>query len=297
MFTTNNIIKFQKEFSVASNCLEYLSELKWKNGYSCRRCSCKTYTKGYTLFARRCKRCKYDESATAHTIFHNLKFNIVNAFYGVFRYCKKKGMSSCELGKEIGVSQKTAWLFHCKLQQAMISSGKYPLTGEVHVDEFVTGGPEEDKPGRSIGNKKVTLIMVEVRPDNKMGRMYCKQIDNYKKETLYPIIEATVDKDAAIVTDQYPSYDALKKIFPNATQVKSDKGKSFPTLHQQIMNFKGWLRGIHHHCSSKHYQKFLDEYSFRTNRRNIEEGMFKLLIGRSVAIKTKTYAGLTADAV
>jgi transposase-like protein len=118
----------------------------------------------------------------------------------------------------------------------------------------------------------------------------------YKKETLYPIIESNINKDAAIVTDEYPGYDALKKNFQNATQIKSDKGKSFPILHQQIMNFKGWLRGIYHHCSSKHYQKFLDEYSFRTNRTNAESGIFRLLPGRSVTIKSKTYHELTAYA-
>jgi orotate phosphoribosyltransferase-like protein len=60
---------------------------------------------------------------------------LLKAFYGVFRYCKKKGISSYELAKEIDVSQPTAWLFHCKRQQTMESSGKHPLTGEVHIDE------------------------------------------------------------------------------------------------------------------------------------------------------------------
>ena len=217
-------------------------------------------------------------------------------FYGVFRYCKKKGISSYELAKEIGVSQTTAWLFHCKLQQTMQSSGKHPLSGKVHIDEYVTGGPEPGKPGRSIGKKKKTLIMVELRDDNKTGRVYCQQITNYKKLTLYPIIEVKVASDAAVVTDQYPSYDKLKEKFPEARQIKSNKGKAFPEVHQQIMNMKGWLRGIHHQCSEKHYQKYLDEYCFRTNRRNTEQGIFKAIMLRVAKVKTKTFKELTAYA-
>jgi hypothetical protein len=139
----------------------------------------------------------------------------------VFWYCKKNGISSYELAKEIGVSQPTAWLFHCKIQQTFESSGKNPLTGEVHIDEFVTGGPEKGKPGRSYGKKKKTLIMVEVRPGSKTGLVYYRKIADFKKDTLYPIIEATVSKDAKVITDEYPSYDKLIERFPKAKQRKS----------------------------------------------------------------------------
>ena len=296
MFSTLNALEFHSQFNCQADCLSYLASMKWRDGYTCRKCGCHDYTKGYTPFARRCKQCRYDESATAHTIFHNLKFSLIKAFYGVFRYCRKKGMSSCELAKEIGVTQKTAWLFHCKLQQVMASSGEHPLTGEVHIDEFVTGGPEPNKPGRSDGNKKKTLIMVEVRPDNKTGRVYCKQIANYQKKTLYPIIEKTVSNKAKVVTDEYPSYDALKKKFPKAVQKKSERGASFPLVHQQVMNMKGWLRGIHHKCGEHHYQKYLDEYCFRTNRRNTEQGLFANIIAKVVKIKALTFKELKAYA-
>lgn len=161
MFSTLNAFEFNKQFKDYNSCLQYLSDIKWKDGYNCRKCHFEKFTKGYTPFARRCRACRYDESPTSHTIFHNLKFSIVKAFTGVFRYSRKKGMSSYELSKELDLSQKTAWLFHRKIQQAMASSGKYPLSGEVHVDEFVTGGPEASMPGRSYGKKKKSLIMVE----------------------------------------------------------------------------------------------------------------------------------------
>jgi transposase-like protein len=296
MFSTLSAFEFQKQFNDSNACLSYLAESKWRDGFGCKKCGCKNFTKGYHPFSRRCQQCRYDESPTAHTVFHNLKFSLPKAFYAVFRYCKKKGMSSYELAKEVGISQPTAWLFHCKLQQTFVSSGQHPLTGEVHIDEFVTGGPEKGKPGRSDGKKKKTLIMVEIRPGQKTGRVYCCKIADYKKETLYPLIETSVAGDAKVVTDEYPSYDKLKEKFPSAKQHKSDAGKGFPVLHQQIMNIKGWLRGIHHQCSEKHYQEYLDEYCFRTNRRNTEKYIFSNIMLRVVSIKTKTFKELTADA-
>ncbi|MGH2564086.1 MAG: IS1595 family transposase, partial [Ginsengibacter sp.] len=192
------------------------------------------------------------------------------------------------------VSQPTAWLFHCKLQQAMQSRGKFPLTGEGHIDEYVTGGTEPGKVGSSDSKKKKTLIMVEVRDNNRTGRVYFQQIDNYKKETFYPIIEAKVISDAEVVTDKYPRYDKLKGKFPKAKQRKSSKGKTFPVVNQQIMNLKGWSRGIHHQCSEKHYQKYLDKYCFRTNRRNTEQGIFRAIMLRVVESKTKKSKELIA---
>lgn len=296
MFSTLNAFEFLKKFHDTNSCLEHLACVKWKNGYTCRRCGWKKFTKGYIPFSRRCQRCRYDETPTAHTMFHKLKFSLPKAFYGVFRYCRKKGMSSYELSKEVDISQKTAWLFHRKIQEAMASSGKYPLTGEVHVDEFVVGSPEKTMRGRSYGAKKISLIMMEVIPGNKIGRIYCRKIYNYKKEAIYPIIRKTVDKASKIVTDEFPTYDKLKELFPKAKQKRSRYGSGFPALHQQIMNVKGWLRGIHHHCSERHYQSYLDEFCFRANRRNTEQGIFRSFMYRIASTKSKTFKELCAIA-
>lgn len=296
MFSTLNVFEFHKRFPDTNSCLEYLAEAKWKDGYTCRKCGWKKFTKGYIPFSKRCQSCHYDESPTAHTIFHKLKFSLVKAFYGTFRYCRKKGMSSYELSKEMAISQKTAWLFHRKIQQAMASSGKHPLTGEVQIDEFVVGGPEKSLRGRSDGRKKKSLIMLEVIKGKKTGRIYCRKIDNYKKKTIYPIIKEVVDKTSKVVTDEFPTYDKLKELFPKAKQKRSAAGTAFEELHQQIMNLKGWLRGIHHHCSERHYQQYLDEFCFRANRRNSEQGIFRSLMTRIVSIKSKTFKELRAFA-
>jgi transposase-like protein len=144
------------------------------------------------------------------------------------------------------------------------------------------GGKEDNKPGRSLGKKKPVLMMIEVRANNKIGRVYAKRITNYKKGTIYPILESTIKSDAKIITDQYPTYDKLKEKFSNAKQVKSMKKANFLEMHQQIMNLKSALRGIHHKCSDKHLQSYLDQYCFRTNRRSMVKPIVLNLIQKTM---------------
>lgn len=290
------IIEFYERFGTRENCLSHLADLKWGNSYSCSKCKCKKHTKGYTFLARRCKNCKYEESVTANTLFHGVKFSIVKAFLICYRMSTKKGMSTHEIAKEVGVTQKTAWIFCAKIKTAMESRDLHLLDGEVHVDECVIGGKEKNKPGRSLGKKSPVLMMVEVRANNKIGRVYAKTIADYKKETIYPILERKIKPEAKIITDQYPTYDKLKEKFINAKQVKSMKGANFLEMHQQIMNMKSALRGIHHKCSEKHLQSYLDQYCFRTNRRSMIKPIVLNLIQKTMNGKVITYEILKAHA-
>jgi hypothetical protein len=98
------IIDFLKKFGTRENRLAHLAILKWGNFYSCSICQCKEYTNGYTYLARRCKSCMYDESVTANTVFHGVKFSIVKAFLICYRMSTKKGMSTYEVAKEVGIT-------------------------------------------------------------------------------------------------------------------------------------------------------------------------------------------------
>ncbi len=205
-------------------------------------------------------------------------------------------MSTYELAKEMGNSQPSAWLFHSKLQKAFASSGKHPLTEEVHIDEFVTGGKETGKPGRSLGKKENFAYDRNKAWKQNWTCVFKNHYQLQKENFVSDNIEATVSKDAHVLTDEYPSYDKLKESFPNAQQCKSDKGKNFLQVHQQIMNFKGWLRGTHHKCRDKHYQQYLDEYCFRTNRRIKSQYIFRNLMRRIVLNKSMTFKELAAYA-
>lgn len=216
-------------------------------------------------------------------MFDKVKFSLLIALNIVFKIVtKKKGMSTLELSREFELRQKTCWAFKWKIQQAMQSSKQHPLTGEVHVDEFFIGQPEEQKRGRSKGEKRLVIVALEKVHDG-VGRAYAQVIESASSENFKPFFNAYIAKEASVVTDEWTGYSPLKKEYPGLKQVPSNNGKNFTDLHIHIMNLKGWLRGIHHHCSAEHLQGYLDEYHYRYNRRNNMNPMFDFLLKKMVA--------------
>ena len=281
-FISVNSIKFHNTFSTDEDCYRYLSEIKWDNGYQCKKCSHTKYYNGVRPFSRRCMKCKYDESPTAGTMFDKCKFPLLLAFHIAFRIStKKKGMSTLELSQEFELRQKTCWEFKWKIQQAMQSSKLHPINGIVHIDEFYIGGEEEGKQGRSKGDKKLVIVALEIVPGG-VGRAYAQCIDSASANSFKPFFETYISKEASIISDEWRGYLPLKKDYPNLSQIKSENGKSFQDIHIHIMNLKGWLRGIHHHCSKERLQGYLDEYHFRYNRRSNMDTIFDLLIKKMV---------------
>ena len=294
MFDGVTFNEFKNRFKTNEDCMSYLVELKWKEGYSCPKCHNKSYGKGRQWFYRRCKQCNYDESATANTIFHKCKLSLLIVFELAFRITvRKKGMSSCELAKELGCQQKTAWLMKAKLQQAMKSSEQYELKGEVQVDEFMVGGFQSEAPGRTHGDKSLVVLAIERRIDSKgketIGRAYAKTIDNASANSLKVIFNKHIAQNAAVKTDGWSGYIPLGEEW-NIKQVLSNKGQSFKILHTHIMNIKGWLRGIHHKCSRERLQDYLNEFHFRFNRRGFLESIWEKLICRAVLLGPYPYA-------
>jgi len=282
-FAGVNSIKFNRQFKDDSSCYEYLAAVKWAgNKYKCKKCGNDKYCKGKKPHSRRCIKCRHDESPTAGTMFDKCKFSLLVAFNIVFKIStKKKGMSSLELSREFELRQMTAWDFKWKVQQAMQSSKQYPLEGEVHADEFFIGGPEEEKRGRSKGEKRLVIVALEKVTEG-VGRAYAQIIETASSEEFKPFFNAYVSRKANVVTDEWAGYAPLKKEYPNLKQIPSREGKNFPELHIHIMNLKGWLRGIHHHCSRERLQGYLDEYHFRYNRRNSLKTIFDVIIRRMI---------------
>lgn len=280
IFTGIKNHEFYTRFVDDLSCMEYLSHLKWPNdSYRCRKCGHSHYMKGKYAYSKRCRKCKYDESVTSHTLFHKLKFSIRSAFDLIFQIsCKKKAVSSLALSEELGIHYETCLNFRRKVQKAMESSRNHPLTGHVEVDEFAVGGHDANSQGRSKGDKKLISIALEVSPDGDFGRAYAMQIKDYSSNQLRKIFMAHIDQHAEIKTDKWRGYLPIKKVFPLLRQELSDAGRNFEELHLHIMNIKNWIRGIHHHISEKYVQSYLDEFHFRFNRRNHRETIFHNLI-------------------
>lgn len=111
---------FEELFNDDDKCLALLSKIKWGDEFECLKCGNTNYCKGKTPFSRRCTRCKHDESATSHTIFHNIKFPISKAFYIAYQICnEKKKISSYEFARNLSLRQMTCWKFKDKVSKAI----------------------------------------------------------------------------------------------------------------------------------------------------------------------------------
>lgn len=112
--------EFSKIYPDKDHCNQFLSDLKWKNGYSCKRCKHTSYYAGHVPLSRRCAKCNYQESVTTDTIFHNTRIPINKAFYMVFLIYSSKGkISSHKLAEVLGIRQSTCWTFGTRIKQVM----------------------------------------------------------------------------------------------------------------------------------------------------------------------------------
>ena len=110
---------FEKDFQTEERCLEFLSDSKWGKGFKCRKCGHTNYCKGKKPYSRRCTKCKSEESATAHTVFHACKFPLPSAFELMFHVCHRPDISSYELSRLLERRQMTCWKFKKKLMDCL----------------------------------------------------------------------------------------------------------------------------------------------------------------------------------
>ncbi|MDD4592297.1 MAG: IS1595 family transposase [Parabacteroides sp.] len=283
LYMGTNSIEFHRRFQSDDDCYEYLSELKWSQAYVCEKCGGSRHCKGKKPFSRRCIKCSYDESPTAHTGFEKCKFSLLVAFHIVFKIStKKKGMSSIELSNEFSLRQKTCWAFKRKIQTVMKSSQTHPLTGIVHVDEFLIGEYEQGVVGRSHNSKKRLVIVALEIIEKGVGRAYAQVIERASAKEFKPFFNAYISQETQVITDEWKGYLPLMKDYKKLEQRPSNKGANFKELHIHIMNIQGWLRGIHHHCDKENLQGYVDEYHFRYNRRSMMGSIFNLTLQKLI---------------
>jgi len=288
--------EFKTRFGTSEQCLMYLYDQKWSNGYKCVKCGNSKSCTGRKPYNRRCTRCGYDESATAGTLFHKLKFGIENAFEMVYDIVtSKKGASSIWLAERYGVRQNTAWLFRRKLQQATRSSKSYPLEKEVHVDEFEIGTPQKGEQGRSKSEKKTRVVLAIEHRNGKSGRAYARVIEDYSFASLRHIFNDHISEDAFVVTDEWSGYKPLKKLYKNMSSKLSKNGQNFQTIHIQIRNLKNWLRGTHSYCNKENLNEYLDEYFFRFNRNNFRATILEKVLERMALSPPKPYISIKCN--
>lgn len=290
MFRGENILEFTDKFKTDLDCMAYLAEIKWSNGFICTKCGHKKFTIRKANLARDCNRCHHVDSPTANTLFHKIKFSLRKAFMIIFEMsASSKGLSASQVAKRYSISRTTAWSFMHKVRKAMESSGNHPIDGEVQVDEFVFGGKENLKQGRSNDSKKKKIVgAVSLTSEGKVSRAYFKKINDYSSKSLRIIFDEHISTSAIIYTDKWTGYSPLKSEY-NIIGRYSEKGNSMKQMHTIIHQVKSWLRSMYSWVHEEHIEKYLNEYSFRINRSIYKDTIFHKLVERMVKHNILTY--------
>lgn len=282
IFYGQNLLEFADRFKTDEDCIEYLAHFKWKEGYKCRKCG-HTRSQIRSNHSRTCNKCSYTESPMANTLFHKVKFGIRKAFFICFEMgTTTKSLSANYLSERFSITEKTARLFMHKVRESMKSSLNYPIKGNVEVDEFVIGGREEGKVGRSYDSKKKKVACaIELTDQGKVKRMYASKIENYSAKELRKFFDNHILTEATVTTDKWRGYRPLMDKW-DITQIDSDHGLNFKALHTMIHQLKSWIRTTYSWVSEFNLNRYMDEFCYRVNRSLFKDNIFNNLINRMI---------------
>ncbi|GAA5225395.1 IS1595 family transposase [Membranihabitans marinus] len=286
-FKSVSIYDLYERFPSRDSCLAYLAKKKWESGFTCKHCGHHHYCSGGKPYVRQCTRCRYKESATANTLFHKVKFDLVKAFAIVyFIATNKKGISSCELSRTLQLRQKTCWLFRLKVLSAMETHRNVGLSGKVEISDFEIGMKKVMKNGREVRYKKRVVLAVEKKGKG-VSHVYADEVNHRGYNQINAVVERTVNPDALISCYKLRGYDQICKKYQVISRVKKTKKTIMPLSYRIENSIVFWLRGIHHHAELLQY--YLDEFCYRFNRNQMKEEIFVHLLERMVCHRPRTY--------
>lgn len=295
-----NLTELEANFSTEEACRAYLSRLRWPDGFRCPRCGGNRSWPVRKVLLE-CAGCGYQTSVTAGTIFQDTRTSLPVWFRAMWWVTtQKNGASALGLQRVLGLKKyKTAWTMLHKLRRAMVRPGRDLLTGRIEVDESYVGGKEEGLPGRL--NLEKALIVVAAQEDGPgIGRIRMRQIIDASAESLMPFVRASVEPGSVVHTDGWAGYLPLEsKGYQHEVTILKRKKKTaselMPRVHRVISLLKRWLLGTHQGAvSQKHLDYYLDEFTFRFNRRRSKSRgkLFFRLAQQAVAVEPVPYEGI-----
>lgn len=269
-----NLLELESQFSTEEACRGYLARLRWPAGFHCPRCGKPSATWPIRKTLLQCPACKYQASVTAGTIFDKTRTPLTVWFRAMWWVTtQKNGASAMGLQRILGLkSYETAWAWMHKLRRAMVRPGRELLGGRVEVDECYLGAPEEEMRGRRSADKALVVVAVEENGSG-IGRIRFRQIPNASATTLNRFLLESVAPGSVIHTDGWKGYRKVDSLgfLHEVTVLKGKKAKAsdlLPRVHLVISLLKRWLMGTHQGAvSHKHLDYYLDEFTFRFNRR------------------------------
>ncbi len=295
--------EFVAWFADEDDCRDYLDWLRWPNGFVCPRCE--AAENGWKRDDGRwdCGECKSTTSQTAGTIFDKTRTPLTLWFATAWLMTSQKhGISALGLRKELRLgSNQTAWHMLHRLRSAMVLADRTQLRGEVEVDETLVGGEKHGTRGRGAFGKTLVAVAVELEKPRGYGRCRLSVVPDAGAESLQGFVRANVEPGSTLVTDGWPSYVGLGRsgdyqhIAISLSASDLEAHEELPGVHRVASLLKRWLLGTHQGAvSPEHLQSYLEEFTFRFNRRSSRRrGMlFYRLLQGAIAAPPLTYDSL-----
>jgi len=296
-----NLREFDRIFATDEACLDFLEGVRWGNGFRCQSCSADKY---WTLSPglRRCQVCRFKNYVKAGSIFDSTRLPLKIWFYGIWWVASQKtGASALNLQKNLGLgSYRSSWLMLHKIRNAMIFEDRSLLQGDVEVDEAFLGGVRSGKRGRGAEGKELIVIAAEYSGKKRIGRIRIQRVSDASAEKLEPFITTNVAKGSTVHTDGWNGYNGLEKLGYKHLPRKSatvHPDELLPRINIVTSLLKRWLLGtLQGRLDPKHMSSYLEEFTFRFNRRTskVRGLLFQRVLENSIKVKPAPYRKIIA---
>lgn len=282
-----SVLEMINTLNTEKACREHLEKLRWNGEPICPHCGSQRENhykiKGRTedKFRYKCKDCRLPFTVKIGTIFEKSTIPLQKWFMAIFQFtADRKGVSSYQLMREIGVTQKTAWFMLSRIRNSVRCRVDFEFDGITQVDETYVGGKNKNRSkGKKIDNTQGRSLKTKIPVFGMLneGLVYTQVVKNTKGKTLQDIINLKIKKGSTIVSDGWRGYRGLEKHYSHEV-IKHNLGlfKKGAYHTNGIESFWGHLKrgiiGIYHFTSDKHLHKYCDEFAYRHNTRKLSPG-------------------------
>ena len=293
---------FVEMFPDNSACANYLTKLRWPEGFVCPACKTNALPWQASRGRLACRFCRHQTSVTSGTIFDKTRTSLTTWFEAAWHVSTaKNGMSATTLERTLGTKYRVAWTMLQRFRVAMVDAERKQLSGNIEVDEtFIGGAKQGGKRGRGAV-KNLVVIAIEIKKPIGFGRVHMRHIPDASSVSLLPFVCDVTAPGSVVHTDGWGGYNGLSaQGFTRKVTVQSSSGDpahvSMPGVHRVSSLLKRWILGTHQgSVVPEHLQSYLEEFTFRFNRRKSRSCglVFRRLLERAVATGPVTECDVT----